>query len=97
MTWGLNFGFDNKTNAVNMAQSIFRAFSPASKTTKNGVVLDFIELGMSSNTFAVASLTRWLRGRKRARSLPWQGSAIELDNITICSGVSVVVSPSLVP
>ena len=46
MTWGLNFAFDNATNAVNMAQSIFRAFSPASEATKNGVVLDFIELGM---------------------------------------------------
>jgi len=47
MTWGLNFAYDNATNAVNMAQSIFRAFSPGSETTKNGVVLDFIELGMS--------------------------------------------------
>jgi len=47
MTWGLNFAYDNATNAVNMAQSIFRAFSPKSETTKNGVALDFIELGMS--------------------------------------------------
>ena len=66
MTWGLNFAYDNATNAVNMARSIFRAFSPASETSKNGVVLDFIELGMSSELFESATLTRWLRGRKRA-------------------------------
>ena len=46
MTWGLNFAYDNDTNAVNMAQSISRAFSPTSKTTKSGVVLRLIELGM---------------------------------------------------
>jgi hypothetical protein len=45
MTWGLNFKYDNATNAANMAKSIFRAFSPVSETTKNGVVLDAIELG----------------------------------------------------
>jgi hypothetical protein len=45
MTWGLNFAYDNDTNAVNMAQSIFRAFSPTSETTRNGVVLGLIELG----------------------------------------------------
>jgi len=66
MTWGLNFAFDNATNAVNMAESIFRAFSPVSETTKNGVVLDLIELGMSSESYPSASLTRWLRDRKRA-------------------------------
>jgi hypothetical protein len=66
MTWGLNFGYDNATNAVNMAQSIFRAFSPASKTTKNGVILDLIELGMSPGLCEPTTLTRWLCGRKRA-------------------------------
>ena len=57
MTWGLDFGYDNVTNAVNMAQSIFRAFSPASETTKNDVVLDLIEFGMSSEPLAFTSLT----------------------------------------
>lgn len=66
MSWGLNFAYDNATNAVNMAQSIFRAFSPASEATHNGVVLDFIELGMSSELFESAALTCWLCGRKRA-------------------------------
>ena len=46
MTWGLNFAYDNDTNAVNMAQSIFRAFSPTSEATRNGVVLGLIELGV---------------------------------------------------
>lgn len=46
MTWGFNFASNNDTNAVNMAQSIFRAFSATSETTRNGVVLGLIELGM---------------------------------------------------
>ena len=71
MTWGLNFGYDNVTNAVDMTQSIFRTFSPTSETTKNGVTLDFIELGMPSEPFVPTTLTRLLRGRERARSLPW--------------------------
>jgi hypothetical protein len=57
MSWGLNLGYNNDINAVHMAQSIFRAFSPASETTKNGVVPDFIELGGSSQPFTSASLT----------------------------------------
>ena len=57
MSWGLNLGYNNETNAVHMAQSIFRAFSPPSEATKNGVVLDFIELGRASQPFAPASLT----------------------------------------
>ena len=56
MTWGLNFAYDNATNAVNMAQSVFRAFSPGSETIENGVVLDFIELGMSAEEFVSAGL-----------------------------------------
>lgn len=70
MVWGLNLGYNNATNAVNMAQSIFRAFSPSSEVTKNGVVLDFIELGMFSESFVAASLMCWLWGRERARSFP---------------------------
>ena len=49
VTWGLNLKSDNATNAVNMAQSVLRAFSSTSETTKNGVVLGFLELGTSSN------------------------------------------------
>ena len=89
--------YDNVTNAVNIAKSIFLAFSSASETTKNGVVLDVVGLGMPSKSFAPASLTRWLHGRKRARSLLWQDSAIELDNVPVCSVVSVAVSSSLDP
>jgi hypothetical protein len=49
MTWGLNLKSDNAANVVNMAQSVLRAFSPASEATKNGVVLGILELGTSSN------------------------------------------------
>ena len=64
VAWGLNMGDRNLTNKVEMAQSIFRAFSPRSKTTENGVTLELIELGMSSEPLAPAILTRQLRGRK---------------------------------
>jgi len=64
MTWGLNLGNGNLTNGVKMAQSIFRAFSPGSETNKNGVTLEFIELGTSSEPLASTILTRWVRGRK---------------------------------
>lgn len=57
MTWSLNLAYDNATNAVNMAQSIFRAFSPTSETTKGGVVLDLVELGMSADPSAFPCLT----------------------------------------
>lgn len=66
MTWGLNLGDGNITNKADMAQSIFRAFSPESETTGGGVTLEFIELGMSPEPFLPTVLTRWLRGRKRA-------------------------------
>lgn len=84
MTWGLNLGYDNATNAVKMAQSIFQAYSPTSEATKNGVVLDLIELGMSLELFAPTCLMRRLRGRKRTRSLPRQSSTIRLDRPAIC-------------
>jgi hypothetical protein len=45
MTWGLNLGYDNIQNAINMAQSIMRAFSTDGEVVKNGVFLDFLELG----------------------------------------------------
>jgi hypothetical protein len=45
MTWGLNLGYDDIQNAINMAQSIMRAFSTDGEVVKNGVVLDFLELG----------------------------------------------------
>jgi hypothetical protein len=45
MTWGLNLGYDDIQNAINMAQSIMRAFRTDGEVVKNGVVLDFLELG----------------------------------------------------
>ncbi len=44
MTWGVNLGLDNVTNAVNMAKSIIKAFdSPAVR--RSSVKLDLIEIG----------------------------------------------------
>jgi hypothetical protein len=38
-------GYDDIQNAINMAQSIMRAFRTCGEVVKNGVVLDFLELG----------------------------------------------------
>ena len=44
MTWGVNLGLDNATNAANMATSILGAFhSPQVKQAR--VYLDLIEIG----------------------------------------------------
>ena len=45
MTWGVNLGLDNVTNAVNMAKSIIKAFS-SSAVQRAGVTLDLIEIGL---------------------------------------------------
>lgn len=46
MTWGINLGLDNATNAVNMAKSIIKAFS-SSAVQRAGVTLDLLEIGSS--------------------------------------------------
>jgi hypothetical protein len=51
MIWGLNLGYDDAQNAVNLAQSIMRAFSEDGEVVKNGVVLDYLELGESLFSF----------------------------------------------
>lgn len=44
MTWGVNLGANNVTNAINMAKSIFKAFgTSAVKAAK--ITLDMIEVG----------------------------------------------------
>ena len=44
MIWGVNFGFDNVTNAVNIAQAIAGAFmSP--EVVESGVILERLEVG----------------------------------------------------
>ncbi len=49
MTWGVNFGSDNVTNAVNMA--IIRAFiTPA--VVESGVVLERIEVGNEADLYS---------------------------------------------
>ncbi|CCM03869.1 uncharacterized protein FIBRA_06020 [Fibroporia radiculosa] len=44
MIWGINLGYNNITNAVNMAKAIFNAFSLPS-VTSSGVILERIEVG----------------------------------------------------
>ena len=44
MTWGINFGLDNATNAVNLANSILKAFSSAAVKSAE-VFLDLLEIG----------------------------------------------------
>ena len=50
MTWGVNLGADNATNAVNMAKSIIKAFSD-DDVKASGVVLDLIEVGNEADLF----------------------------------------------
>ncbi|KAI0787956.1 hypothetical protein C8Q74DRAFT_1315715 [Fomes fomentarius] len=50
MTWGVNFGADNVTNAVNMAKSIIKAFDTPS-VIDSGVVLDLIEVGNEADLY----------------------------------------------
>ncbi len=50
MTWGVNFGADNVTNAINMAKAIVRAFN-TSAVEASGVVLDLIEVGNEVDIF----------------------------------------------
>lgn len=44
MTWGINLGLDNATNALNMANAILNAFL-TSAVKASGVILDLIEIG----------------------------------------------------
>ena len=50
MVWGVNFGADNATNAVNMAKSILKAFA-SSAVKAAGVVLDRIEVGNEADLY----------------------------------------------
>ncbi|RPD70303.1 glycoside hydrolase family 79 protein [Lentinus tigrinus ALCF2SS1-7] len=55
MTWGINLGADNVTNAVNMAKAIMRAFR--SNTVKaSGVILDLIEVGNEADIYNYTGL-----------------------------------------
>ena len=56
MTWGVNLGADNATNALNMANAILNAFlTPAVKAS--GVILDLIEIGQYSPISSHPQLT----------------------------------------
>ncbi|KAM5535520.1 hypothetical protein V8D89_010857 [Ganoderma adspersum] len=50
MTWGINLGANNVTNAVNMAKAIVRAFR-TNAVKASGVVLDLLEVGNEADLF----------------------------------------------
>ncbi|KAI0337156.1 glycoside hydrolase family 79 protein [Trametopsis cervina] len=50
MTWGINFGADNATNALNMAVSILKAFGSVA-VQRAGVVLDLLEIGNEADLY----------------------------------------------
>ena len=50
MVWGVNFGADNATNAVNMAKSIMKAFASSAVKAAN-VILDRIEVGNEADLY----------------------------------------------
>ncbi|EKM58753.1 glycoside hydrolase family 79 protein [Phanerochaete carnosa HHB-10118-sp] len=51
MTWGVNLGLDNATNALNMANAILNAFL-TSVVQESGVVLDLIEIGNEPDLYS---------------------------------------------
>ena len=52
MTWGVNLGANNVTNAINMAKSIVKAFgTSAVKAAK--VTLDMIEVGKETTSMTL--------------------------------------------
>lgn len=51
MVWGVNLGYNNITNAVNMAKAIMRAFSLPS-VQSSGVILERIEVGQYRHSHA---------------------------------------------
>jgi len=59
MTWGVNFGLDNATNAVNMAKSILKAFATSAVNTA-GVTLELIEVGKTGEKYQFHSLISWI-------------------------------------
>ena len=44
MVWGVNFGFNNVTNAVNIAKAIAGAFK-SPEVVESGVILERLEVG----------------------------------------------------
>ncbi|KAL4247519.1 Beta-glucuronidase C-terminal domain-containing protein [Abortiporus biennis] len=51
MTWGINLGLNNITNAVNMAKSIAKAFS-SDAVKKANVILDLLEIGNEADLYS---------------------------------------------
>ena len=53
MTWGINLGLNNVTNAVNMAKSIIKAFN-SNAVRRSGVKLDLIEIGVATSSASIS-------------------------------------------
>lgn len=51
MIWGVNFGANNLTNAVNMAKAIAKQFQPGGAAHAAGVSLDMIEIGNEADLY----------------------------------------------
>lgn len=49
MTWGLNMGYDDAQNAINMAKSVMKTFNNGNQAGNTGVFLDLLELGLNRN------------------------------------------------
>ncbi|KAI0689488.1 glycoside hydrolase family 79 protein [Cerioporus squamosus] len=55
MTWGVNLGADNVTNAVNMAKAIVGAFRTGA-VKASGVIMDLIEVGNEADLYQFTGL-----------------------------------------
>lgn len=78
MTWGVNLGADNVTNAVNMVNSIMNAFQTNS-VISSGVVLDLIEVGNEPDFYVLKGL----------RPSNWTVDQYVADWISVASPVAV--------
>ena len=61
MTWGINLGLDNATNALNLANSILKAFSSAAVQSAQ-VFLDLLEIGQFSPSWRCAPVPCTITG-----------------------------------
>ncbi|KAI0753139.1 glycoside hydrolase family 79 protein [Daedaleopsis nitida] len=77
MTWGVNLGADNVTNAVNMINSIIKAFE-TSAVQGSGVVLDLVEVGNEPDFYELKGL----------RSSNWTVDEYVTDWISVAGSVA---------
>ncbi|GJJ10670.1 hypothetical protein Clacol_004897 [Clathrus columnatus] len=91
MTWGVNLGADNATNAVNMAKSILRAFA-SSEVKESGVELDLIEVGNEADLYGNNGLRNSANWTEADYVADWSaiaGAVVEATGIQGGSGVGI--------